>query len=201
LGGVTHSARAGVQNSVVSLLFDKSKATFDEDGILVDRFLVGDATAFEQLYGKYYDKVFAISRGILLDADEAADAVQEIFTLVYRHLPRFDRRSKFSTWLFRISVNRSIQQARRVKYKSRLVDLDAADHAAAPIEEDTSDPRIEGVMAEMAPADRALLTLFYWEELSLQEIADSLGCNVNAAKTRLYRARERFRLLYEREGV
>lgn len=186
---------------MVSLIFDKSKAAFDEDGILVERFLAGDATAFEQIYSKYYDKVFAISRGILLDSEEAADAVQEIFTLVYRHLPRFDRRSKFSTWLFRVSVNRSIQQARRVKYKSRLVDLDAAEHASVAPEEDTSDPRIEAAMAEMAPADRALLTLFYWEELSLQEIADSLGCNVNAAKTRLYRARERFRTLYEPEGA
>lgn len=201
MGGVTHSSAVRVQNSVVSLIFDKSKAAFDEDGILVERFLAGDATAFEQIYSKYYDKVFAISRGILLDSEEAADAVQEIFTLVYRHLPRFDRRSKFSTWLFRVSVNRSIQQARRVKYKSRLVDLDAAEHASIAPEEDTSDPRIEAAMAEMAPADRALLTLFYWEELSLQEIADSLGCNVNAAKTRLYRARERFRMLYEPEGA
>lgn len=185
---------------MVSLIFDKSKASFDEDGILVERFLAGDPTAFEAIYGRYHDKVFAIARGILLDSDEAADAVQEIFTLVYRHLPRFDRRSKFSTWLFRISVNRSIQQARRVKFKSRWVDLEVAEHAAARPIEDTSDPRIEAAMAEMAPADRALLTLFYWEELSLQEIADSLGCNVNAAKTRLYRARERFRVLYEGDG-
>jgi RNA polymerase sigma-70 factor (ECF subfamily) len=41
------------------------------------------------------------------------------------------------------------------------------------------------------------LVLFYWEELSLQDIGDSIGCGVNAAKTRLYRARERFRVIYE----
>jgi RNA polymerase sigma-70 factor (ECF subfamily) len=52
-------------------------------------------------------------------------------------------------------------------------------------------------MEKMAPNDRAIIVLFYWEELSLNEIAESLGCNVNAAKTRLYRARERFRILYE----
>ena len=59
------------------------------------------------------------------------------------------------------------------------------------------DPRVQSAMTALAPADRALLVLFYWDELSLQEIADSIGCNVNAAKTRLYRARERFRTQYE----
>jgi RNA polymerase sigma-70 factor (ECF subfamily) len=181
----------------VSAVFDKVKPSFDEDVVFVDRFLAGDGSAFEHLYSKYYEKVFAIARGILLDAEEAADAVQEVFTLVYRNLPRFDRRSKFSTWLFRVSVNRIIQQARKVKYKARHVDLEAA--AATEVERpEDGDPRVEIAMSELAPADRAILTLFYWEELSLQEIADSLDCNVNAAKTRLYRARERFRVVFEK---
>lgn len=194
---MTRATAFGVQNTVVSAVFEKVKPSFDEDVVFVDRFLAGDSGAFEHLYSKYYEKVFAIARGILLDSEEAADAVQEVFTLVYRNLPRFDRRSKFSTWLFRVSVNRIIQQARKVKYKARHVDLEAA--AAAEVERpDDGDPRVEIAMSELAPADRAILTLFYWEELSLQEIADSLACNVNAAKTRLYRARERFRVLFER---
>lgn len=197
---MTHKTGHRVQNSVVSAVFEKGRPSFDEDAVYVDRFLTGDAAAFEHLYAKYYDKVFAIARGILLDADEAADGVQEVFTLVYRNLGRFDRRSKFSTWLFRVSVNRIIQQARKVKNKFRHVDLEAA---AAHEEErpEDGDPRVEIAMSELAPADRAILTLFYWEELSLQEIADSLDCNVNAAKTRLYRARERFRVVFEKVGI
>jgi len=186
-----------VQNTVVSAVFDKSKGSFDEDLIFVERFLGGDQAAFETLYAKYYEKVFSIGRGILLDGDEAADAVQEVFALVYRNLPRFDRRSKFSTWLFRVAVNRIIQHSRKVKYKKRQVDLELASAEPEARPED-GDPRVEIAMSEMPPHDRALLTLFYWEELSLQEIADSLDCNVNAAKTRLYRARERFRVLYEK---
>jgi RNA polymerase sigma-70 factor, ECF subfamily len=183
---------------VVSVVLDKAKGSgFDEDIVLVERFLHGDANGFEALYTKYYEKVFAIARGILLDQDEAADAVQEIFTLVYRHLHRFDRRSRFSTWLFRVAVNRSIQQARRVKRRSRDVELSEAHADPAPEPETPGDPKVEEAMAKLQPADRALLTLFYWEELSLQEIGESLGCGVNAAKTRLYRARERFRSHYE----
>lgn len=184
----------------MSVAFDKVKpATYDEDLFLVERFLGGDADAFEELYSKYYDKVFAIARGVLLDNDEAADAVQEVFTLVYRHLGRFDRRSRFSTWLFRVAVNRSIQEARRNRHQTRNVELTETSAQVSPEEPETGDPRVQHALERMAPQDRALLTLFYWDELSLNEIAASVGCNVNAAKTRLYRARERFRALYEEE--
>jgi RNA polymerase sigma-70 factor, ECF subfamily len=183
---------------VVSAVIDQARSTtFDEDIVLVERYLSGDEMAFEVLYSKYYDKVLAIARGVLMDPDEAADAVQEVFTLVYRHLNRFDRRSRFSTWLFRVAVNRSIQEARRNKHKLRNVELTETLAAETQSDSEGSDPGVHAAMAELAPADRALLVLFYWEELSLQEIADSIGCNVNAAKTRLYRARERFRVQYE----
>lgn len=172
---------------------------FDEDLVLVERFLAGDAEAFQTLYHRYYDRVHAIARGVLIDPDEADDAVQEVFTLVYRNLHRFDRRARLSTWLFRIAVNRSIQQSRSVRYRQRNTALteahDQPDDRAVPPE--VPDHRVAYAMERLAPADRALLTLFYWEDLSLQEIADSLGCGVNAAKTRLFRARERFRRLYE----
>ncbi|HWD37771.1 MAG TPA: sigma-70 family RNA polymerase sigma factor [Fimbriimonas sp.] len=184
----------------MSVAFEKTKpSTYDEDIVLVERFLAGDTDVFSQLYAKYYEKVYAIARGILLDNDEAADAVQEIFTLVYRHLGRFDRRSRFSTWLFRVAVNRSIQEARKNRHKSRNVELNEASGQTAPDEPEALDPKVHAALEKMAPQDRALLTLFYWDELSLQEIAQSVDCNVNAAKTRLYRARERFRTLYEQE--
>jgi RNA polymerase sigma-70 factor (ECF subfamily) len=183
----------------VSAILDKAKAPgFDEDIVLVERFLAGDVTGFEALYAKYYDKVFSLARGVLLGYDEAQDATQEVFALVHRHLGRFDRRSRFSTWLFRIAVNRSIQEARRHKHSSRNVQLsEALAQEAPPDRPDEIDPRIQAALAALAPRDRALIALFYWEELSLTEIGNSLGCGVNAAKTRLYRARERFRVLYE----
>jgi RNA polymerase sigma-70 factor (ECF subfamily) len=183
---------------VVSATLDRTKSpSFDEDILLVDRFLAGDQSAFEQLYARYHDKVFAISRGVLLDQEEAADAVQEIFTLVLRNLARFDKRSRFSTWLFRVAVNRSIQQARRARFKYKHVELTEANDRVQPEEPEYADPKVHAAMVKLSPNDRALLVLFYWDELSLNEIAESLACNVNAAKTRLYRARERFRSFYE----
>lgn len=183
---------------MVSAIVNSAKVeSFDEDRVLIDRFLSGEAEAFERLYTRYYDKVFSVARGVLMDADEAADAVQEIFTLVYKNLGRFDNRARFSTWLFRIAVNRSIQQARANRLRSRQSPLnDAITQEADPVEVD-SDPKVEAALAELSASDRAILSLFYWEELSLNEIAESMGCSPNAAKTRLYRARERFREKYD----
>ncbi len=184
----------------MSTVHERSRiAEYDEDAILVDRAVAGDEGAFQVLFHRYYNKVFAISRGVLLDAEEAADAVQEIFTLVFRNLGRFDRRSRFSTWLFRIAVNRSIQQARKSKHRRHDVPLMQAEDSAAEVEfDDAGEPEIEVTMFRLHPADRALLTLFYWDELTLHEIGESLGCSANAAKTRLFRVRERFRGQYEK---
>lgn len=188
----------------MSATYEHAKSdSFDDDLLLVERVLTQDHHAFQSLYEKYYDRVFAIARGILLDNEEAADAVQEVFTLVYKNLARFDRRSKFSTWLFRIAVNRSIQSARRLKFKKFQTPLgefveNIPEEERPPEHED---PRIAKAMARLHPNDRAILTLFYWDELSLNEIADSIGCSANAAKTRLFRARERFRAFFEEEAA
>ncbi len=185
----------------MSVIVEKAKpGTFDEDIVLVERFLGGDASAFEALYAKYHEKVFAIARGILLDTDEAHDAVQEVFTLVYRHLGRFDKRSRFSTWLFRVAVNRSIQEARKFRHRAKTVELNEAVANLAEDPPESHDPRVQIALAKLSPNDRALLILFYWEDLSLQDIAQSIGCGVNAAKTRLYRSRERFRVIFEDTG-
>jgi RNA polymerase sigma-70 factor (ECF subfamily) len=185
-------------DDMVPSIAQKAAVTgYDEDVVFVERFLTGDRLAFEHLYAKYYAKVYSIAKGILFNTEEAIDAVQEVFTLVYRHLGRFDRRSRFSTWLFRVAVNRSIQQARKNKNNWRFVELNEALTRQTLDEEERINPRVHRALARLAPTDRAMLVLFYWEELPLDQIARTFGCSANAAKTRLYRARERFRSFYE----
>lgn len=182
---------------VSTILESVQGLTADRDLRLIERFLAGDSEAFQQLYTAYYDRVFSIAKGVLIDPDDTADAVQEIFTQIYRNLHRFDRRSKFGTWVFRIAVNRAIQFARRHKYRARQTDLYEAAATAAPQELESADPKVAEALSKLTPDDRAILTLFYWEELSIGQIAEGLGIRENAAKTRLYRARERFRAVYE----
>lgn len=174
----------------------------DRDTLLVQKSLEGSTEAFEALFQAYYPKVHAIAHGVLLNWEEAEDAAQEVFALVFRNLGKFDRRSKFSTWLFRVTVNRAIQESRRGQKRRHNVDIDTAVERPQMQEEDhpLTGP-VALVLAELPPADRAILAMFYWEEFSIAEIAESLDCRVNAAKTRLYRARERFRQIYESREI
>ena len=164
---------------------------------LVVRAASGDVEAFEQLYTTHYQKVFTISRGILLNYQDTEDAVQEIFALAFRKLSQFDRRASFKTWIYRIAVNHSIQKARSLRRRHSDVPLDFAESIPAHQEVPTSDPLVMATLDQMKPDDRAILALFYWDELSIDEISRTLNCRTNAVKTRLYRARERFRALYE----
>ncbi|MCH8275440.1 MAG: sigma-70 family RNA polymerase sigma factor [Armatimonadetes bacterium] len=178
---------------------EPARLNLDEDACLVRRFLAGDAGAFDRIYARYRDKVYVIAKGILLDPDDAADAVQEAFALIFRNLPRFHQRSRLGTWIFRIAVNTSIQVSRKLKHKGRDVGIEAAMDRAVPEPDEATeaDMKIHQALAQLKPADRAVLALFYWEDLSLDEIGEALSCGGNAAKTRLYRARERFRELFE----
>lgn len=169
---------------------------FDEDVLLVERFLGGDIAAFDQLYQRHYAKVYALALGVLLRPEEAADATQEVWSLVHRNVGRFDRRARFSTWLYRVAINRSIQYARSNRHQ-RLEQPIPETNQHPTVEDYHPDPAVTWAMDRLAPDDRAILTLFYWEELSLIEIAESIGTSPNAAKTRLFRAREKFKKLYE----
>lgn len=174
---------------------EMSHATLDEEAMLVRRCLDGDQGAFDRLYARYREKVYVLAMGILMDAEDAADAVQDTFSLAYRNLGRFKQQSRFGTWLFRIAVNASIQLSRKRKNRALSSELDDSIAVPAPQEdEQTIDAAlVSAAMAKLKPDDRAVLTLFYWEDLPLEQIGESLGCAANAAKTRLYRARERFR--------
>lgn len=169
-----------------------------EDEALAKRFLDGDEAAFDALYRKYYPRVFTVARGILLDREDANDAVQEAFTKIYENLPRFRGGSRLGTWIFRIAVNSAIQVSRRLKSKKKWTSLEeVGDSAVETIDLDDSARRVHKAMADMKHEDRAILSLFYWEEMSLIEIGEALSCGSNAAKTRLFRARSRFKEIYE----
>lgn len=172
------------------------QATFDPDMVLVERFLAGEKAAFDELFACHKDRVYAIAYGVLGNQDDALDAVQEAFTQVHKHLRRFDGRSRFSTWLYRIAVNSAIQATRRAKTRPKTVPLEDALSTSTTMTVKIQDPRIHEALKTLSANDRALLVLFYWEELPLQEIADVTGCSPNAAKTRLFRARERFKEVF-----
>ena len=180
--------------------------TTDDDNGLVARFLRGDAAAFDALFSKYQDYVYNIVYGIVGSAEESRDLTQDVFLQVYRGLPNFRRGSRFATWLYRIAVNRAVDAARGAKRWRSLPFLeeptlanrtaDAQDEPERAYERRAEREDIQKILMRCPLGYRETLALRYYRDLSLEEIAETLGCSVAAAKVRLHRARRVFKENY-----
>ncbi|GIV14943.1 MAG: RNA polymerase sigma-H factor [Armatimonadota bacterium] len=177
----------------------------DADRQAIERFLAGDASAFEELYHRYQPYVYNVVNGIVQNADDARDVTQDVFLHVYESLSRFRGGSAFSTWLYRVAVNAAITHVRKER-RHPQISLDAlrefrADIDAEPEQQATraeTQQAVQQMLAQLPEQQRAVLVLRYFQELSLEEIAEVMNCSVAAVKVRLHRARNSFRRLFEK---
>ena len=177
--------------------------TTDDDSQYVARFLRGDAAAFDALFAKYQDYVYNILFGIVGSQEEARDLTQDVFLQVYRSLPKFRFGSRFATWLYRIAANRGVDAARGSRRWRFLPILDEPAFTQLPAEADTEPEAVferkmeretvQRVLMRCPVAHREALVLRYYQDLSVEEIADVMGCSTAAAKVRLHRARKVFK--------
>lgn len=153
--------------------------------------------AFEELFGKYRDRVYAIAYRITGQANDAMDVVQESFALVFRKLDGFRGGSLFSTWLFRIVVNCSIDLRRRAgahrltAIHDAIGDPSLVDDAPSPREHAAArelGDQVQMAIAMLSPKLRVILALRYLEEMSYEELAATLGLSLGTVKSRLARA-------------
>src|SRR5579872_6207934 len=182
---------------------ERTGPTGDVDGGLVARFLAGERGAFDSLFLKYQDYVYNIVYGIVGKVEEAHDITQEVFVQVYRSLPSFRRGSRFATWLYRIAVNRAVDAARASRSwrwlpldETLRATPDPADNPVQASEKQAERDAVQRVLMQVALQHRDILVLRYYQDLSIEEIAEVLGCTVSAAKVRLHRARQHFKEKY-----
>ncbi len=176
----------------------------DPDEATIARFLGGDREAFELLFERYGPYVYNIVRGVLDSEDDANDVTQEVFLQVYRSLHRFRRGSRFTTWLYRIALNRALDAARSHRRRRWVSFGETLDNKADPdgdpaqdVEARSAEDEVRRVLAGMDPKHRDVLVLRYLQDMDIEEIAEVLGCSVGAAKVRLFRARQKFRERYD----
>ena len=182
---------------------ERTIAAVDADEALIARFLAGHRSAFDSLFAKYQDYVYNIVYGIVGSSDEARDVSQEVFVQVYRSLPSFRRGSRFATWLYRIAVNRAVDAARSAKGRRWLPLLETLSATPDPdanpahnAEKGAEQREIQSVLMKVPVQHRDVLVLKYFQDLSVDEIAEVLGISVTAAKVRLHRARNHFKETY-----
>lgn len=157
------------------------------DSEIVGRVQAGDTEAFGVLVDRYYAECYRYALRMLLEADEAEDAVQESFINAYRALPRYRDQGRFRAWLFRILLNRCRSAGRR----RRGVPLSDAPDVAV---EDPVDRKvlwqdeIGTALAALSPPLREAFLLKHMEELSYDEMSRLTGDGVSALKMRVARA-------------
>jgi RNA polymerase sigma-70 factor, ECF subfamily len=149
--------------------------------------------AFECLVDHYERSVYRLCYAILKDAAQAEDAAQETLIRVWKALPRFDGRAALSTWIHAIARNRCLTALTRRRHDLSLSEPDvaAAAEAALPQVADQDSPL--GLLRELVDAlperYRRPLTLFYYDDRSVTDVATQLGVPEGTVKTNLFRAR------------
>ncbi len=174
-------------------------ATEPSDAEVVRRVRAGEASLFELLMRRHNQRAYRAARAILRDDGEAEDVVQQAWLAAYRHLGAFEERSRFSTWLLRITVNAALSRVRARPPWLRPSDADVADEVEpAPGPEERTLGReiaqvLEAAIDELPAAYRSVLVLREVEGLDTAETALCLGLAEGAVKTRLHRARSLLR--------
>lgn len=158
----------------------------------------GDMMAFREIYQKASGYVYTLAYRVVNAKPDAEEVTQDVFLKVHHHLRNFKFESSFKTWLYRIAVNTAINHAKkRSRVTTREVEevLDDPAVAAQPeagkrLEAEEAGRRLNVLLEQLNPDQRACILSREIEGMDYQEIAESLGININTVRSRLKRARE-----------
>jgi len=179
------------------------------DEELVERFIGGETDSFTMLVERYEVRVYNIVYGIMGSRDEAEDLSQEVFIKVYKNLRHFKGKSKFYTWLYRITVNVCLSAQRKKSQSSRIVSMSrlsgvSANPGEVELPDETFSPQkvfkdrelasnIQLAINSLPGILRITFILREFEDLSYRELARIFRCSMGTVKSRLSRARESLR--------
>lgn len=165
----------------------------DDDFSLIKRFIDGEESVFGELIKRHKDKVRNIIYITLTNSDLVDDIAQEVFITIYKNLKNFRFESQFTTWIYRITINKCKDHLR--KKNIRKIFLPLKEEEEEPIFEsinEDSDIRqiVRDAIASLPDKLRIPLVLKDIEGFSYQEIAEATQCEIGTVKSRIFRARE-----------
>lgn len=165
----------------------------------IERILAGDTQSFSCLVTKYEKMAYTIAFRIMENREEAEEIVQDAFVKMYRALPGFQFESKFSTWFYRIVYRTALTAHKRQRLFVDFEDAGPTDLTSEEIETansllERSDRKeiISNVLNKLSADEALLLTLYYLEENSVEEIRQITDLTTSNIKIKLFRARKHF---------
>jgi RNA polymerase sigma-70 factor, ECF subfamily len=162
-----------------------------EDHILIQRFIAGEEAAFDRLVERYYQRIDRLAQQVVRHPMAAEDITQECFLRAYRALPRFRGEASFYSWLYRITINLSLNYLRRQAHQvptthdSDASALPAATDPSVVLEAQERERLIRSAVDTLPAHYRITIILRDLEGLSYQEIADILGIPLGTVKSRI----------------
>jgi RNA polymerase sigma-70 factor (ECF subfamily) len=171
----------------------------NSDQIYIDKVLSGDTNAFAYLINKYKDMTYTIAIKIVKSHEDAEEVAQDSFLKAYEKLNTFKGNAKFSTWLYTIVYRNSITKIRKKKVATSDID----DYVIDNHSEGDDFPQIEAMKNEeqqkyvreaidkLPEKDAVLITLFYMNDNSVEEIEQITGLSESNVKVKLFRARKK----------
>ena len=165
----------------------------------IKQVLGGNSEAFSYLLDKYKDRTFNLAFRICTNREEAEEITQDAFLKAYRSLKGFRMKSSFATWLYRIVYNTSVSYVRnRKRTMLSLEDFpaDPGDFSGTIFSEEESEREYRNALINFAlqkinEEERGLISLFYYEEMSTEEISECTGMSRQNIKVKLFRARQK----------
>lgn len=177
----------------------------EEDRILIIAARNGEPKAFEKLMQRYRKSVYYTLLKMVRNEEDAEDLTQEAFTKAFASIHNFDAKYSFSTWLFRIATNNCIDFIRKKKLQTLSIHAsnsesgnssgvtDVKDEDMNPNEQMLSDQRkkiVHDAVEKLSPRYKQLIQLRFFQELSYEEIADTLELPLGTVKAQLHRAKD-----------
>jgi len=175
---------------------------FQDDSDYIGRVLSGDVAAYASLVAKHKNLVFSIVLKIVSNREDAEEISQDVFLKAYQSLNSFEGKSKFSTWLYRIAYNAAVSKTRKKKVEMVAIEetvitnysTDGIGRNMNDLEENDRQLILEKALLRLPEEDNLLITLFYKNENSIDDISGITGLSVSNVKVRLHRIRKK---LYE----
>ena len=169
------------------------------DQIIINKIIDGDTNAFSVLVEQYKDLVFTLALRMLKNREEAEEVSQDSFIKVYKSLHKFKGDSKFSTWIYKLTYNSCLDRIKKNKKHYNDVAIDeftehqvkTIDNALDRLENKEREQAIQDCIAMLPNDDSFLLTLYYFEDQSLDEISKVLELAPNNVKVKLFRSRKK----------
>ncbi len=173
---------------------------------LIQSILEGDTSAFRRLVEAHQSYVYSVCYSVVKNKAIAEEAAQDTFIKVYRSLKKYKSESKLTSWMYSIAYRTSLDYIRKQKKTEALdsVDYMVSDpsmNTQENLEADEFSVLVKRMVNKLPPEDAALIRMFYFEDMSVQELADIAGISVSNVKVRLFRIRKKLHNFFQDSNI